>query len=61
MSPVEIGILGVIVLFVLMFLGMHIGLAMGLVAFAGLAVLTNLDAALLRLGSIVVLLATRRV
>jgi tripartite ATP-independent transporter DctM subunit len=51
MSPVEIGILGVIVLFVLMFLGMHIGLAMGLVAFAGLAVLTNLDAALLRLGS----------
>jgi len=51
MGPVEIGILGVIALFVLMFLGMNIGLAMGLVAFLGLAALTSLDAALMRLGS----------
>jgi tripartite ATP-independent transporter DctM subunit len=51
MTPVDIGILGVIALFVLMFLGMNIGLAMGLVAIAGLAALTSLDAALLRLGS----------
>jgi C4-dicarboxylate transporter, DctM subunit len=51
MSPVDIGILGVIALFVLMFLGMNIGLAMGLVAIVGLTALTSLDAALLRLGS----------
>lgn len=51
MSPVVIGILGVIALFIFMFLGMPIGLAMGLVAFMGLAALTSLDAALLRLGS----------
>jgi len=51
MTPVEIGIIGLILLFVLMFLGMNIGLAMGLVAILGLAALTSLDAALLRLGS----------
>ncbi len=51
MSPVDVGILGLILLFVLMFLGMNIGLAMGLVAISGLAVLTSLDAALSRLGS----------
>jgi tripartite ATP-independent transporter DctM subunit len=46
----EIGVVGLIVLFVLMFLGMHIGIAMGIVAIAGLALITNLDSSLLRLG-----------
>ena len=36
MSPLEIGIVGLIALFVLMFLGMHIGIAMGIVAIVGL-------------------------
>ncbi|OGO19959.1 MAG: C4-dicarboxylate ABC transporter permease [Chloroflexi bacterium RBG_16_50_9] len=51
MSPVEIGILGLLGLFILMFLGMPIGLSMGLVAFSGLMALTSPEAALLRLGS----------
>ncbi|MFC1869207.1 TRAP transporter large permease [Thermodesulfobacteriota bacterium] len=50
MSPIEIGILGVIALFVLMFLGMHIGIAMGIVSIVGLVFITNLDGTLLRLG-----------
>jgi tripartite ATP-independent transporter DctM subunit len=41
---------GLIALFVIMFLGMHIGIAMGIVAIAGLAFITNLDSSLLRLG-----------
>lgn len=50
MSPIEIGILGIVALFVLMFLGMHIGIAMGIVAIVGLIFLTNLDGTLLRMG-----------
>jgi C4-dicarboxylate transporter, DctM subunit len=50
LSPLEIGIVGLIALFVLMFLGMHIGIAMGIVAIVGLALITNLDSSLLRLG-----------
>jgi C4-dicarboxylate transporter DctM subunit len=50
MSPIEIGILGVVALFVFMLLGMPIGLTMGLIGFLGLALITGPDAALVRLG-----------
>lgn len=49
MTDWQIGLLGVILLFVLMILRLHIGVAMGLVAFIGIAVLTNLDSALTKL------------
>lgn len=50
MSPLEIGILGVIALFVFIVLGLPIGVAMGAVAVVGLASITNVEAALSRLG-----------
>ena len=50
MSPLEIGIIGVVVLFVLIALGLPIGVAMGMIAVAGLALITNIEAALGRLG-----------
>jgi C4-dicarboxylate transporter, DctM subunit len=49
MSPIEIGLAGVIIMFVLMFLGLPIGVAMGVVAIVGMAVITNWDAGLSRL------------
>lgn len=45
MSEWQIGILGVIILFVLMALRMHIGIAMGIVAFIGIAILNSLESA----------------
>ena len=51
MSPLEIGILGVILLFVLIALQMHIGVAMGLVALVGIALITNPEAALTHLAN----------
>ena len=46
MEDWQIGILGFIVLFVLMFLRMHIGVAMGIVAFVGIAFLNSIHSAL---------------
>jgi len=45
MSDVQIGLICVIAMFVLMILRMHIGVTMGLTAFIGIALLTNLDSA----------------
>ena len=50
MSPIEIGIVGVIALFVFMLLGMPIGLSMGLIGFLGLVFIGGPEAALVRLG-----------
>jgi C4-dicarboxylate transporter DctM subunit len=50
MSPIEIGIGGVVALFVFMLLGMPIGLTMGLIGFLGLVLINGVDAALIRLG-----------
>ncbi len=46
MSPAEIGILGMGVLFLLLFLGVHVGIALGVVGFVGFAAVSGLDAAL---------------
>ena len=51
MSPVSVGIIGVIVLFVLMLAGMPIGFAMALVGFVGFAVLGGLPGALVQLAT----------
>ena len=45
MSDWQIGILGLIILFVLIPLRMHISVAMGLVAFVGIAFLNNINSA----------------
>ncbi len=45
MAEWEIGLICVIAMFVLMVLRMHIGVTMGLTAFIGIALLTNLDSA----------------
>jgi len=50
MSPIEIGVVGVIALFVFMLLGMPIGLTMGLIGFLGLVFINGVDAGLVRLG-----------
>jgi len=49
LSPLEIGILGGIALLVFMALGLPIGVSMGAVAVVGLALVTNVEAALSRL------------
>ena len=46
MTPITFGFIGIAILFVFLFLGMPIGIAMGMVGFAGFAVLRGLDAAL---------------
>jgi C4-dicarboxylate transporter DctM subunit len=50
LSPLEIGILGGIALFLFIALGLPIGVSMGAVAVVGLASITNVEAALSRLG-----------
>lgn len=45
----QIGIIGIIVLFLFMILRMHVGVALSLVALIGIALMTNLDAAFDRL------------
>jgi len=45
MAEWEIGLICVVAMFVLMVLRMHIGVTMGLTAFIGIALLTNLDSA----------------
>lgn len=46
MTPLTAGFVGIGLLFVLLFLGMHIGIAMGLVGFAGFIYLRGFEAAL---------------
>lgn len=46
MSPVETGIVGIVVLIVLLFSGMHIGVGMGLIGFLGFAYLSGFNSAL---------------
>lgn len=50
MTPVAIGVLGILLLFLLMALRMQIGFAMALVGFLGFAVLNSMDAAMGVLG-----------
>ena len=50
MSPLEIGLICTILLFVLIFLGMPIGVSMGGVAILGIGLITNFEAAFSRLG-----------
>jgi C4-dicarboxylate transporter DctM subunit len=46
MTPLTVGFIGIGILFIFLFLGMPIGIAMGLVGFAGFAFLRGLDSAL---------------
>jgi tripartite ATP-independent transporter DctM subunit len=46
MEPEVLGIIGTLILLVLIFVGVHIAIALGVVGLAGLVILTNLDAAL---------------
>jgi len=46
MTPLTTGFIGIGILFIFLFLGMPIGIAMGMVGFAGFAFLRGLDAAL---------------
>jgi C4-dicarboxylate transporter DctM subunit len=52
MTPVEIGILGFIVLFALMVLGMPIGFCLGFVGFAGMCALFPFSAALIKMATV---------
>ncbi len=52
MTPLTVGIIGLSTMIVLMFAGMPIGFAMGLVGFAGFAYLNGLDAALSLIGMV---------
>ncbi len=46
MSPVETGIVGIVILIILLFSGMHIGVGMGLIGFLGFAYLSGFNSAL---------------
>jgi len=46
MTPLTIGLIGICILFIFLFLGMPIGIAMGMVGFAGFATLRGWNAAL---------------
>ncbi|MFO7600404.1 MAG: TRAP transporter large permease [Candidatus Desulfacyla sp.] len=50
MSPEMIGILGIVVMFILLALGMYIGMAMALVGFLGLCIIVGWDSGLSILG-----------
>jgi C4-dicarboxylate transporter DctM subunit len=52
MSPVAIGVLGLVVLFALLAIGMPIGFAMALVGFVGFALITGWQGALTQLGAV---------
>lgn len=52
MTPVEIGILGFIVLFILLALGMPIGFCMGLVGFLGMCLLFPFSAAFIKMATV---------
>ena len=46
MTPLTVGLIGIVILFFFLFLGMPIGLAMGMVGFAGFTFLRGFDSAL---------------
>ena len=46
MEPWLIGVLGFVVLFVLLLMGMHIAFAMAIVAFVGFAIMSSFEAAI---------------
>jgi len=46
MTPLTVGLIGIVILFFFLFLGMPIGLAMGMVGFAGFTLLRGFDSAL---------------
>ncbi len=50
-SPIMAGILGTIFLILLLFAGMHIGIAMGLMGFLGMAYVSGLKAGLIMMGT----------
>jgi len=50
MTPEIVGIIGLLLLFVLLFAGMPIGLGMALVGFGGFAYLWGLDSSLVQIG-----------
>ena len=50
MAPIEIGIIGIVVLFIMLFLGMPVGPCMGFVGAAGFALITSFDGAMMKLG-----------
>jgi len=50
MSPVEVGLIALVILFLLMFMGMHLGFAMALVGFAGYVFIAGLDQAVIMVG-----------
>jgi len=52
MTPLALGYIGIAVLIVLLFSGIHIGVAMGLIGFFGLAYLSGWEAALSVLGAV---------
>jgi C4-dicarboxylate transporter DctM subunit len=52
MTPVEIGLLGVVVLFLLLALGMPIGFCMGLVGFLGMCLLFPFSAAFIKMATV---------
>jgi C4-dicarboxylate transporter, DctM subunit len=52
MTPIEIGILGFIVLFALLILGMPIGFCMGLVGFLGMCLLFPFSAAFIKMATV---------
>jgi C4-dicarboxylate transporter, DctM subunit len=52
MTPVEIGLLGFVVLFVLLALGMPIGFCMGLVGFLGMCLLFPFSAAFIKMATV---------
>ncbi|WP_159433411.1 TRAP transporter large permease [Bacillus tuaregi] len=52
LDPAMIGIIGFLVMFALLFLGMPLGLGMALVGFGGFAILSGVDGALNQLGRI---------
>jgi hypothetical protein len=52
MTPVEIGLLGFVVLFLLLTLGMPIGFCMGLVGFLGMCLLFPFSAAFIKMATV---------
>ena len=46
MTPLEIGYIGIAILIVLLFSGVHIGVAMGLIGFLGMAFISGWPAGL---------------
>lgn len=50
MSPVEVGLIGIAVLMIFLFLGVHIGIVLIIIGFAGFALITGLNPSLVNMG-----------